>query len=460
MTDTPRSVLITTIGRRPDSVGFAEIADKLGVEHRPLVTGDADLSAVIAAEPLADGSALLVGTGNTEFDAAAAAALGVPLLIVADSADLAVDLAHEQAEAAGAVVAGHLIGDEVDAEHLHDAMAAAHATCEPFMSPDLFEHWLICKAREHRAHIVLPEGDDDRILQAAHQLLEKDVCDLTILGDVDAITARAKELNLDISKATLSDPLKDPKAEEFAQEFAKLRKAKGVTLEDARETMKDISYYATMMIHTGMADGMVSGAAHTTAHTIKPSLQIIKTSPGVNFVSSIFLMVMPGKLWAFGDCAVMPNPTAKELGEIAVVSARTAARFGVDPKVAMLSYSTGVSGAGPDVERAAAAVEAARAMDDSIPVDGPLQFDAAIDEGVAKKKAPDSPVAGHANVMVFPDLEAGNIAYKAVQRTAGALAVGPILQGLKKPVNDLSRGATVPDIVNTVAITAIQAGGN
>ena len=223
--------------------------------------------------------------------------------------------------------------------------------------------------------------------------------------------------------------------------------------------MKDISYFATMMVHKGLADGMVSGAAHTTAHTIKPSFQIIKTKPNASVVSSIFLMVMRGRLWAFGDCAVNPNPTAEQIGEIAAVSAQTAAQFGIDPKVAVLSYSTGTSGSGPDVDRAVEATAKAKELAPDVAIDGPLQFDAACDPGVGKKKAPDSPVAGEANVFIFPDLEAGNAGYKIAQRTAGALAVGPILQGLNKPVNDLSRGATVPDIVNTVAITAIQAQG-
>ena len=222
--------------------------------------------------------------------------------------------------------------------------------------------------------------------------------------------------------------------------------------------MKDISYFGTMMVHKGIADGMVSGAAHTTAHTIKPSFQIIKTVPGASVVSSIFLMVMRDRLWAFGDCAVNPNPTAEQLGEIAAVSAKTASQFGIDPKVAMLSYSTGTSGSGPDVDRAVEAVAAAKKADPELIVDGPLQFDAACDPGVGKKKAPESPVAGQATVFIFPDLEAGNAGYKIAQRTGDALAIGPVLQGLNKPVNDLSRGATVPDIVNTVAITAIQAG--
>lgn len=324
--------------------------------------------------------------------------------------------------------------------------------------PELFERNLIIQAREKNAHIVLPEGDDDRILQAAHQLLEQNVCRLTILGDPSAIAHRARELQLDLSGATLTDPNSGTQLEEFAQDFAELRKAKGVTLDEARETMKDISYYATMMVHKGLADGLVSGAAHTTAHTIRPSFQIIKTAPGASVVSSIFLMVMDGYLWAFGDCAVNPNPTSEQLAEIAAVSAKTAAQFGIDPKVAMLSYSTGTSGAGEDVEAVAAAVEKAKADNPDLQLDGPLQFDAAAVASVGKKKMPESDVAGKANVFIFPDLNSGNITYKAVQRTANALAVGPILQGLNKPVNDLSRGATVPDIVNTVAITAIQAG--
>lgn len=222
--------------------------------------------------------------------------------------------------------------------------------------------------------------------------------------------------------------------------------------------MQDVSYFGTMLVHTGEADGMVSGAAHTTAHTIRPSFQIIKTKPGTSVVSSIFLMAMRGRLWAFGDCAVNPNPTAEQIGEIAVSSAETAAAFGIDPKVAILSYSTGTSGAGPDVDRAVAATAKAKELAPDTLIDGPLQFDAAVDPGVAAKKAPQSPVAGQATVMIFPDLEAGNIGYKTAQRTGGALAIGPILQGLNKPVNDLSRGATVPDIINTIAITAIQAG--
>ena len=458
--DTTQSVLITTVGCAPATMDFSTIATTLGITDRALVTGEASLAAVVQSEPLTGGPVMLIGTGNTGFDSKAAAALGIPLLLVADHAGMHIDMAADEAAANGAVVAGHLVGPEVDAEQLKEAIGHCAGLAAPVMGPEAFEHWLIGKAREKKTRIVLPEGDDDRILEAADILLKKDVCDLIILGEPEKMTARAQQLGLDISKATLDDPAKSDHAQEFAETFAELRKSKGVTVEQARETMQDISYFATMMIHKGLADGMVSGAAHTTAHTIKPSFQIIKTKPGVSTVSSIFLMVLPGKLWAFGDCAVNPNPSAEQLGEIAVVSAETAAQFGVDPKVAILSYSTGTSGHGPDVDRATEAVAKAREINANLAVDGPLQFDAAVDEGVAGKKMPESDVAGKANVMIFPDLEAGNITYKAVQRTSGALAVGPILQGLKKPVNDLSRGATVPDIVNTVAITAIQAQGD
>ena len=381
-----------------------------------------------------------------------ASALGIPLLIVS-ACPVAAERAQARIAQLGATVAG--VAENVDK---HTLAQALETDVEPVMSAAVFEHWLLTRAKADRKHIVLPEGEDDRILQAAHQLLAQDVADITILGVADDILRRADSLGLNLAGVNIIDHLNADLLEEFAADFAELRKSKGITLDEARETMKDISYFATMMVHKGLADGMVSGAAHTTAHTIKPSFQIIKTAPGATVVSSIFLMVMQGRLWAFGDCAVNPNPTAEQIGEIAVVSAKTAAQFGIDPKVAILSYSTGTSGAGPDVERAAAAVEVARSADSTLLIDGPLQFDAACDPGVGAKKAPDSLVAGHANVFIFPDLEAGNAGYKIAQRTGGALAVGPVLQGLNKPVNDLSRGATVADIVNTVAITAIQAG--
>lgn len=450
-----RSVILTSIGRTCDGVDVPQLAADLGLNHDFLLHDTPTLQAIIAREPLAAGPVLLQGTGSLDFDAKAAAALGIPLLLLISDHGLRVELSLTHAEELEAVVAGALTAEELaDRDRVAELLEVEVA---PVVSAASFEYWLLEKAKQNRAHIVLPEGDDDRILQAAHQLLAQDICELTILGNPEAITARAKELGLDLSAAHLKDPETDPDRERFAEQFAELRKSKGVTLDEARETMRDISYYATMMIHNGLADGMVSGAAHTTAHTIKPSFQIIKTAPGASVVSSIFLMVLRGKVWAFGDCAVNPNPTAEQLGEIAVVSARTAAQFGLEPRVAMLSYSTGTSGSGPDVDRAVAAVAYARSLDPDLLIDGPLQFDAAVDPGVAAKKLPDSPVAGKATVFIFPDLEAGNIGYKTAQRTGHALAVGPILQGLNKPVNDLSRGATVPDIVNTVAITAIQA---
>ncbi|MGV0360155.1 phosphate acetyltransferase [Corynebacterium mastitidis] len=463
-----RSFLLTAINCTFEGVDEESWARDLGLRLLPVSADTADaagavptVAEVLASAPLSQGEALLLGTGNHLFDAQVAAALGVPLLaLVGGSSDSAtsassarVDLAVAQMKDAGAVVAASGTAEELR------ALGEITASAQPVMSPEVFESWLLDKAAAAKARIVLPEGEDDRILQAAHALLAREVAELTILGKPEEIAARAEALGLDLSAAMLVDHENDPRAEEFAEQFAQLRKAKGVTLEQARETMRDISYFATMMVHTGQADGMVSGAAHTTAHTIKPAFQIIKTAPGASVVSSIFLMVMPGRLWAFGDCAVNPNPTAEQLGEIAVVSAETAAQFGIDPRVAVLSYSTGTSGSGPDVDRAVSATERARAQAPQLKVDGPLQFDAAVDAAVAAKKMPDSPVAGRANVFVFPDLEAGNIAYKTAQRTAGALAVGPILQGLNKPINDLSRGATVADIVNTVAITAIQAGG-
>ena len=443
-----QSLLVTLANRTFDGLDLQQLASRLELMVVRLTGGS--VADVFNSEQVTDAPTLYVGTGDYNFDAQLAAAIGVPVVLAAGD-EAAAGLAQARIEEVGATVASVSTGDLGD-------LQVADVGARQVMSPVVFERQLIEQAKANRKHVVLPEGEDDRILQAADQLLKQGVAELTILGDVDDMNRRAADLGLDLSGAHLVNHLESELAEEFAAEFAELRKKKGVTIEEARETMKDVSYFGTMMVHKGLADGMVSGAAHTTAHTIKPSFQIIKTAPGASVVSSIFLMVMQDRLWAFGDCAVNPNPTAEQIGEIAAVSAQTAAQFGIDPKVAILSYSTGTSGSGPDVDRAVAAVEVARQADPELLVDGPLQFDAACDPGVGKKKAPDSPVAGRANVFIFPDLEAGNAGYKIAQRTGGALAVGPVLQGLNKPVNDLSRGATVPDIVNTVAITAIQAG--
>ena len=341
-----------------------------------------------------------------------------------------------------------------------EAAATLRATAAPTaVTPLAFQADLIERARAERKRIVLPEPDDDRVLQAAAQVLAAGIADITFVGDADYVAKRAGELGLDLSAAQVISVNDPAYLERYAEEFARLRAKKGVTLEQAREKVTDVSYFGTMMVHMGDADGMVSGAAHTTAHTIVPSFQIIKTAPGVSVVSSIFLMAMKDRVWAFGDCAVNPNPTPEQLADIAVTSARTAAQFGVTPRVAMLSYSTGTSGSGPDVDVVVEATRLAREKAPELAIEGPIQFDAAVDEAVASKKLPGSDVAGKATVFVFPSLEAGNIGYKAVQRSSGALAVGPVLQGLNKPVNDLSRGALVEDIVNTVALTAVQAQG-
>ncbi|MFW9043556.1 phosphate acetyltransferase [Corynebacterium striatum] len=445
------SALVSVIGRGFDGLDVPSLAQDLGATFAQLNDLGTTLDQILVTVP--EGDVVLQGTGVMDFDAKAAAALGIPFVLITKAPARTSDLALAHARSVGSEV----LGAFTDVASVPGALSSV-GEIAPVMSAELFQKQLLDQARAVGAHIVLPEGDDDRIIEAAGALIEGKVAKLTILGDEADVAKRAERLGVDLAGVDVIDHLNSPLAEEFAADFAELRKKKGVTLEQARETMQDVSYFATMMVHKGLADGMVSGAAHTTAHTIKPSFQIIKTVPGASVVSSIFLMVMRGRLWAFGDCAVNPNPTAEQLGEIAVVSAKTAAQFGIDPRVAMLSYSTGTSGSGPDVDRAVAAVEAARALDSSVKVDGPLQFDAACDPGVAAKKAPESQVAGQANVFIFPDLEAGNIGYKTAQRTGGALAVGPILQGLNKPVNDLSRGATVPDIINTVAITAIQAG--
>ena len=326
------------------------------------------------------------------------------------------------------------------------------------VTPLMFEYGLLDRARSDRKRIVLPEGNDDRILRAASTLLQRSVADLTILGDESAIRTRATELGLVLDGADVLDPRTGGElVERFAAEYTELRKHKGMTLERAREVVADVSYFGTMMVKLGLADGMVSGAVHTTAHTIKPSFEIIKTVPGVGNVSSCFLMCLEDRVLVYADCAVIPDPTVEQLADIAISSAATAAQFGIEPRIAMLSYSTGESGSGADVDKVREATALVRERRPDLSVEGPIQYDAAVDASVAKTKLPDSAVAGRATVFVFPDLNTGNNTYKAVQRSAGAVAVGPVLQGLRKPVNDLSRGALVQDIVNTVAITAIQA---
>ena len=344
--------------------------------------------------------------------------------------------------------------------HVDGNEIAARLVCAKktnHMTPMMFEFELIERAKSSRMRIVLAEGEDERILRATDILLRREVAEIILLGNVENIRKKAGVLGLDLSRATCIDPAHSSRFEEYADAYYELRKEKGITPERARDVMSDATYFATMMVKRDDADGMVSGAINTTAHTIRPAFEFIKTKPGYSVVSSVFLMCLKDRVLVFGDCAVNPNPTAQQLAEIAIASARTAEVFGIEPRVAMLSYSTGTSGKGADVDVVVEATRLAREMAPDLALEGPLQYDAAIDPTVAKTKLPDSEVAGRATVFIFPDLNTGNNTYKAVQRAANAIAIGPVLQGLNKPVNDLSRGCLVADIVNTVAITAVQA---
>jgi phosphate acetyltransferase len=325
------------------------------------------------------------------------------------------------------------------------------------VTPLRFFNDLIERARQRKRHVVLCEGEDLRILRAAEILRRRDVCDLTLLGRPEFVHELAAIHGIDLGELPVIDPAVSPDREGFAREYCKLRAHKGVIIERAREIMLDAAYFGTMMVQLGLADGMVSGAAHTTANTIRPALEFIKGSDPTDVVSSVFFMLFPDRVLVYGDCAVVPDPTSDQLARIAIASAATADRFGVEPRVAMLSYSTGESGTGAAVDKVREATALVRAARPGLPVEGPIQYDAAVDTGIATAKLPSSPVAGTATVFIFPDLNTGNNTYKAVEQSAGAIAVGPVLQGLRKPINDLSRGSTVEDIINTVAITAVQA---
>ncbi|HSR10817.1 MAG TPA: phosphate acetyltransferase, partial [Thermodesulfobacteriota bacterium] len=308
-----------------------------------------------------------------------------------------------------------------------------------------------------RRHIVLPEGTEERVLRAAEVLLLRGVVDLTLLGNAEEIRRKAHSLGLALKGAAVIDPAESPQRKDCAHMYFELRRHKGISEQMAFDLMADVTYFGTMMIRRGEADGLVSGAVHTTAHTLRPAFEVIGIKPGFSLASSVFFMCLPDKVLVFGDCAVNPEPTVEQLADIAASSADTARAFGVEPLVAMLSYSTGESGKGADVEKVREATRRVKRARPDLLVEGPIQYDAAVDPSVAMTKLPGSPVAGRATVFIFPDLNNGNITYKAVQRSSNAVAIGPVMQGLKRPVNDLSRGATVTDIVNTVAITAIQA---
>ena len=346
----------------------------------------------------------------------------------------------------------------IDVEGLAKELVTFHSDA---ITPRMFQYNLVSRAKKHKKHIVLPEGEDERILRAASRLVAMDIVDITLLGDKKKILNAASKVSvpLNLERIQIIDPANCEKFEDYANTLYELRKHKNVTLDMARDLMSDVSYFGTMMVYKGDADGMVSGAVHTTQHTIRPALQFIKTKPGVSVVSSIFFMCLEDRVSVFGDCAINPNPTSEQLAEIAISSADSSKAFGIDPRIAMLSYSSGSSGKGEDVDKVRKATEIVKAKRPDLKVEGPIQYDAAVEMAVGKSKLPDSEVAGQANVLIFPDLNTGNNTYKAVQRETGALAIGPMLQGLNKPVNDLSRGCTEDDVFNTVVITAIQAEG-
>jgi phosphate acetyltransferase len=350
-----------------------------------------------------------------------------------------------------------IVEQSLDLAALRQRLQTSHSTR---VTPFMFEHELIRRAKAVRVRIVLPEGLDERILRAAEMLYLRDVVDLTLLGDPQAVRARINELGLQLDAVEIVDPLTSPLLEPFADTYYELRKHKGISRQMALDAMADVSYFGTMMVHHGQVDGMVSGALHTTQQTVRPAFEIIRTRPGTSIASSVFLMCLEDRVLVYGDCAINPDPSAEQLADIAISSAATARMFGIEPRVAMLSYSTGESGKGAAVDKVARATALARQIQPDLLLEGPIQYDAAVDASVARTKLPGSQVKGQATVFIFPDLNTGNNTYKAVQRSADAVAIGPVLQGLNKPVNDLSRGCTVADIVNTVAITAIQAQAN
>lgn len=347
-----------------------------------------------------------------------------------------------------------LFEQHVDIDRVMEKVITADAT---IMTPKMFEYELIRKARRFKKRIVLPEGEEERILRAVETILRRGIVDITLLGDEKKIRHKIRKLGLRMEGFEIINPGKSKLLETYAQVYCELRKHKGMTIENARDRVTDVNYFGTMMVHMGDVDGMVSGSVHSTAATIIPSFEIIKAKNPQTPVSGLFFMCLPHRVLAYGDCAINPDPNAEQLAEIAITSAETVKMFDIEPRIAMLSYSTGTSGKGKDVDKVREATRIVQKKRPDLLIEGPIQYDAAIEPDVAKTKMPGSPVAGRATVFIFPDLNTGNNTYKAVQRSSGAVAIGPTLQGLNKPVNDLSRGCLVTDIINTVAITAIQA---
>jgi phosphate acetyltransferase len=444
LADFPAGALVIASADRPDIL-VASLASSLSPDF-PTIAG----LVLTAGHPLSDPvRKLLEGAPFPVLEAPGRAFTTASAVPSARTA-IAAENESKIAAALGIFEAG------VDIGALAERLAVERPTR---MTPIMFEYELIERARSSKRHIVLPEGEDERVLRAAEILMRRGVADLTILGNVKDVRAQADALGLDLGDTQVMDPAESPLRTEFAALYHELRKHKGMTEEGALDVAADPSYFGTLMVQTGAADGMVSGAAHTTGDTIRPAFEIIKARKDVSVVSSVFFMCLADRVLVYGDCAVNPSPNAEQLADIAISSAETAAAFGIEPRIAMLSFSTGESakGAQVDLVREATALVGERRPD--LKVEGPIQYDAAVDMSVAELKMPGSEVAGQANVFIFPDLDTGNIAYKAVQRSANAVAVGPVLQGLNKPVNDLSRGCQVPDIISTVAITAIQAQG-
>jgi phosphate acetyltransferase len=393
---------------------------------------------------------LLAGLGEPPFAILSVSSdtFSTALEVSRIKAELTADNEHKIAAALGIVEAN------VDLRQLEQSLAARRSTR---VTPLMFEYELVQRAKEQQQHIVLPEGGEHRILRAAEVLTLRGVARLTLLGNTDEIQKKMHALGLRLDEVEVIDPQQSALRDQYADTYYRLRRHKSISRQMAFDAMADVSYFGTMMVHHGQADGMVSGAVHTTQHTIRPAFEIIKTRPDTAIVSSVFLMCLEDHVLVYGDCAVNPDPNAEQLANIAISSADTAQMFGIEPRIAMLSYSTGESGKGEAVDEVREATRLVRSLRPDLKIEGPLQYDAAVDAGVARTKLPNSDVAGSATVFIFPDLKTGNNTYKAVQRSSGAVAIGPVLQGLNKPVNDLSRGCTVTDIVNTVAITAVQA---
>ncbi len=436
--------LVITPGDRADIILASLLAHKS--QYYPHLAG---LILTGGLNPADSISQLISGLRNTKFPILSVASdtYETTMQVVSSKAKLSADNSKKIAMTIG------LIEAVIDRTWLKSVLVSEK---NRQMTPSVFEYELISRAKGKRCHILLPEAKDDRVLRAAEIIVLRDVCDISFLGDEQRIKAKISQLGLKLENIPIIDPHTSELKEKFSKEYYQLRQHKGISFQMAEDRMLDVNYFGTMMVYCGLVDGMVSGAIHTTQQTVRPSFEIIKTQENREIISSVFLMCLADRVLVYGDCAVNPNPNAEQLADIAIASAETATQFGIEPRVAMLSYSTGDSGTGDDVEIVRQATLQVRQQYPHLMIDGPIQYDAAVDKHVALSKMPDSKLAGNASVFVFPDLNTGNNTYKAVQRSTGAVAIGPVLQGLRKPVNDLSRGCSVTDIVNTIAITAIQ----